>query len=72
MRSINNIISKIAFCALAASLSAACMLEKEGPLGAEQGVMIEMKVSAGAMTKADPTASEETSPCPGAGRWRED
>ena len=60
MRSINNIISKIAFCALAASLSAACMLEKEGPLGAEQGVMIEMKVSAGAMTKADPTASEET------------
>ena len=60
MRSINNIISKIAFCALAASLSPACMLEKESPWGAEQGVMIEMKVSAGAMTKADPTASEET------------
>lgn len=60
MRDINNIILKIAFCVFAAAVTTSCMLEKESPLSAEQGVMIEMKVSSGVMTKVNPTAAEET------------
>lgn len=53
-------ISNITICILAALLSVSCLLEKDGPSAQMQGVMIQMSVSAGEQTKADPTTSEET------------
>lgn len=56
MRTISNII----ICILAALLSVSCLLEKDGPSAQMQGVMIQMSVSTGEQTKADPTISEKT------------
>ena len=49
----NNIIINTALCIFAAMLSVSCLLEKDGPSAAVQGVMVEMNVSAPGMTKAE-------------------
>lgn len=62
MRTINNIIKNTALCFLAAMLSVSCLLEKDGPSAEMQGVMIQVNVTAGGMTKAeteDPTSAEK-------------
>lgn len=61
MRKTYNIFKSAALCILAAMLSVSC-LEKEGPAADMQGVMIQLSVSAGEMTKAayeDATSSEK-------------
>ena len=60
MRNISNLIIRSAACIFAVMLSVSCLLEKEGHSDQMQGVMIQMSVSSGELTKAEPTVSEET------------
>lgn len=58
MQKINNIFFNAVILAIAAFMSAACMLEKEGPSPEQQNVMIELSVSAGDLTRSTPAPSE--------------
>lgn len=59
MRKINNIFFNIGLYLMAAAVSVSCLVEKDGPSAKQQSVMMEINVSVGVMTKADPTSSEE-------------
>lgn len=60
MHRITNIIKNTALCFLAAMLSVSCLAEKDGPSPERQNVMIQMSVSTGTGTKAQPREVEET------------
>lgn len=59
MRNINYIIRNTAICIFAAMLSVSCLLEKDGQSAEMQGVMIQLNVTAGDMTKAVSEAPAE-------------
>ena len=63
MRKVNNIIKNTVISFIMAVLPVSCLLEKDGPSVEREGVMIEMNVSAGDVTRAlpeeDPTSVEK-------------
>lgn len=63
MRKVNNIIKNTVISFIMVVLPVSCLLEKDGPSVEREGVMIEMNVSAGEVTRAlpeeDPTSVEK-------------
>ena len=59
MRKMNNIIKNIALSFLSVTLFTGCLQEKDNASKAQQNVLIQMSVSAGAMTKAESTSAEK-------------
>ena len=59
MRTVNNIIRTAVFCFMVTMLPSGCLMEKDGPSAEKQSVILRMSVSAGEMTKAEPSDAEK-------------